>query len=60
MPELTDDEDDPAQASQHMQRMGGSEHIEERTAGIGRQIKALGAQLPPRDILAGHKEQAER
>src|SRR5437868_8421510 len=47
----------PAQPAQHVQHMCSRENIEERTAGIRRQIKALRTQLMPRDVLANHEEQ---
>src|ERR1700730_10547588 len=51
-PELTDDIDQPAQSSQDMQRMGGSEHIEKGTAWIRGQVESPGAQLKPGHVLA--------
>ena len=59
LPELPDDIEQSDQPTQHMQRMRGRQHIEERTAGIGGEIKPFGPQLAPGDILAGDKEQAE-
>ena len=49
----------PGQPSQHMQRVHGGEHVEERTAGIGGEVKPFGAQLAPGNVLAGDKEQTE-
>src|SRR5438309_6143028 len=50
----------PAQSTYDVQRMGRGKHIEERTAGVGCQVDALGAQLPPRNVLSGNEKQSER
>src|ERR1700675_3980642 len=51
--------DKPAEASEHMDCMGDSQHIEKRTAWISGQIKPLAPQLRPRNVLTSHKEYAE-
>src|SRR5881392_3825157 len=49
----------PAQPAKHVQGMHCRQHVEERAVGIRGQVKSLGTQLQPGEVLAEHEKQSK-